>query len=249
MGFWSPFTKAGAYHFTDSTVQVLNTRKNDGSVLYEMELYDGEQSMSEQNKEVTDMNEWDRLHRQAQRYKEAYPPGTRIMLLGMGNDPNPVESGTRGTVRVVDDIGTLHLMMVLSSIPDIEITCTDSSECFDDNKAYLHERLEYEQNPKVRKLIKKDIEFLDNVQVEMATARQFLFTARIKASKDKQVFDTANRVEKIISEQGFEVRRMRKADIKRFLALYFEASMNGEQMPDFDGEQFYEVDDDEEDEA
>ncbi len=30
------------------------------------------------------------------------------MLLGMGNDPNPVESGTRGTVRVVDDIGTLH---------------------------------------------------------------------------------------------------------------------------------------------
>ena len=39
MGFWSPFNKAGAYHFTDSTVQVLNTRKNDGSVLYEMELY------------------------------------------------------------------------------------------------------------------------------------------------------------------------------------------------------------------
>lgn len=38
----------------------------------------------------------------------AYPPGTRIMLLGMENDPNPVESGTRGTVRVVDDIGTLH---------------------------------------------------------------------------------------------------------------------------------------------
>ena len=146
------------------------------------------------------------------------------------------------------EIKIRHLMMVLSSIPDIEITCTDSSECFDDNKAYLHERLEYEQNPKVRKLIKKDIEFLDNVQVEMATARQFLFTARIKASKDKQVFDTANRVEKIISEQGFEVRRMRKADIKRFLALYFEASMNGEQMPDIDGEQFYEVDEDEEDE-
>ena len=32
MGFWSPFNKAEAYHFTESTVQVLNTRKNDGSV-------------------------------------------------------------------------------------------------------------------------------------------------------------------------------------------------------------------------
>ena len=54
------------------------------------------------------MNEWDRLHRQAERMQREYPTGTRILLLGMGNDPNPVEPGTRGTVRVVDDIGTLH---------------------------------------------------------------------------------------------------------------------------------------------
>lgn len=144
------------------------------------------------------------------------------------------------------EIKIRHLMMVLSAIPDIEINCTDSSECFDDNKAYLHGRLAEEQNPKVRRMIKKDIDFLDNIQVEMATARQFLFIARLKNQKDKQTFDTANRIEKVISEQGFEVRRMKKADIKRFLALYFDASMNGEQMPDGDGEQFYEVDDDEE---
>lgn len=147
------------------------------------------------------------------------------------------------------EIKIRHLMMVLSAVPDIEITCTDSSECFDDNKAYLHDRLEEEQNPLVKKLIRKDIDFLDNVQVEMATARQFLFTARIKGSKEKQVFDTANRIEKIISEQGFEVRRMKKAEIKRFLAIYFEASMNGEQMPDADGEQFYAVSDDDETEG
>ena len=54
------------------------------------------------------MNEWERLSRQAKRYKETYPPGTRIMLLGMTDDPNPIESGTRGTVKIVDDIGTLH---------------------------------------------------------------------------------------------------------------------------------------------
>lgn len=140
------------------------------------------------------------------------------------------------------EIKIRHLMMVLSAIPDIEITCTDSSECFDDNKAYLHDRLSDEQNAKVRKIIKKDIDFLDHIQMEMASARQFLFIARLKKTKDKQTFDTANRIEKVISEQGFEVQRMKKADIKRFLALYFEASMNGEQMPDIDGEQFYEMD-------
>ncbi len=54
------------------------------------------------------MNEWDRLHRQAEHYKSAYPPGTRIMLLSIGSDPRPVEGNTRGTVMDVDDIGTLH---------------------------------------------------------------------------------------------------------------------------------------------
>lgn len=147
------------------------------------------------------------------------------------------------------EIKIRHLMMVLSSIPDIEITCTDSSECFDDNKSYLQERLSKEHNPKVRKIIKKDIDFLDNIQMEMTTARQFLFVARLKNTKDKQTFDTANRIEKVISEQGFETHRMKKNEIKRFLALYFEASMNGEQTPDSDGEQFFDFDKDGENEC
>ncbi len=143
------------------------------------------------------------------------------------------------------EIKIRHLMMVLSSIPDIEIACLDSAECFDDNKAYLKKRLDEERNESVRRLLKQDADMLDELQTEMATARQFLFIARLKGQKDKQTFDAANRIEKVISEQGFEVCRMRKPDIKRLLALYFEANMNGEQMPDTDGEQFYEVKDNE----
>ena len=33
------------------------------------------------------------------------------------------------------EIKIRHLMMVLSALPDLEITCTDASECFDGNKA------------------------------------------------------------------------------------------------------------------
>lgn len=54
------------------------------------------------------MNEYDRLYRQAQRYKELYPKGTRILLLHMGNDPRPVEDNMRGTVIAVDDMSTVH---------------------------------------------------------------------------------------------------------------------------------------------
>lgn len=39
----------------------------------------------------------------AQRMKDGYPPGTRILLLQMGDDPHPIEAGTRGTVVAVDD--------------------------------------------------------------------------------------------------------------------------------------------------
>lgn len=54
------------------------------------------------------MNEWERLHRQAERMKQEYPAGTRILLLHMGDDPRPVEDNMRGTVTAVDDIGTVH---------------------------------------------------------------------------------------------------------------------------------------------
>ena len=43
-----------------------------------------------------------------QRMKDQYPPGTRIELDFMGDDPRPIAPGTKGTVRIVDDMGTVH---------------------------------------------------------------------------------------------------------------------------------------------
>lgn len=37
-----------------------------------------------------------------------FPVGSRIQLDRMGDDPHPVEPGTKGTVEIVDDIGTVH---------------------------------------------------------------------------------------------------------------------------------------------
>ena len=53
------------------------------------------------------MNDYERTRRQIQRYKEQYPPGTRIMLLHMEKERYPVPDDTRGTVTAVDDVGTL----------------------------------------------------------------------------------------------------------------------------------------------
>lgn len=45
---------------------------------------------------------------QVEHYKASYPPGTRIELLHMDDPYAPIPPGTKGTVNLVDDIGTLH---------------------------------------------------------------------------------------------------------------------------------------------
>ena len=132
-----------------------------------------------------------------------------------------------------------HLMQILSAQPNIEITCIDSCERFDDNKNFMVERLSEEKNPAVKQCLEKDIDYLDNIQIEMSTARQFMFSVRFRREKEEQIFNQINRVEKAIAEQGFEVKRLKKNDIKRFLAIYYGASMQGELIPDIDGKDAY----------
>ncbi len=134
-----------------------------------------------------------------------------------------------------------HFMTILSLIPELEIICLDSSECFDDNKQNIQVRLRTESNEKVRNILKLDLDFLDNIQSEMSTARQFLFAIRMKNLKPEQVFQLVNRVGKTICDHGFEAKRMTKDETKRMLAIYFETSMNGEKIEDVDGEEYLEM--------
>lgn len=135
-----------------------------------------------------------------------------------------------------------HWQAVLSAYPELEVVCTDASECFDANKAYLKEKCTEEENPKVRSVLQQDMDMLEELQMEMASARQFLLLYRCKGLKPEKVFEDRNKVEKVLNEKGFEVKCLEKADIKRFLALYFEASLYGEAMPDVDGGQFFKED-------
>lgn len=136
------------------------------------------------------------------------------------------------------DLKIQRLMMILSAVPDIEISCTDAAESFDTNKTYILNRIEKEENEKVRAILKKDYDFVDNINLQTSTARQFMFVVRCKSTSEDQVSTIANRVEKIITEQNFDIKRLSKPDIKRFLAVYFDASLNGELIPDVDGLQY-----------
>lgn len=130
------------------------------------------------------------------------------------------------------------LMTVLKGVAEIEMLCLNSRESFENNKQFLKMRMEQEDNPVIRKLLEKDQNHLDRIQVQMATAREFLILIRLKDKKESEVFPYLSRIEKSLKEQGFSVKRADKEDIKRLLAVYYEQNVTTEKFEDFDGERW-----------
>lgn len=130
------------------------------------------------------------------------------------------------------------LMTVLKGMSGLEFMCFNSRENFEDNKQFLKSRMEMENNPAVRKLLERDLIHLDQIQVKMATAREFLVVIRLKGEKENEVFPYLNRIEKTLREQGFSTQRADKDDIKQLLAIYFEQNVTSEKYEEYDGERW-----------
>ena len=128
-----------------------------------------------------------------------------------------------------------HLMQLLTVQPDIEIICSDARENFEYNKLLLAKKAEKENNLKVQLLLRKDMKFLDDIQLQMSTAREFMFCYRIPHTSNEQTLGVLNRLEKQINDQGFDCTRAGKDDIKRFISRYF-GHLVEDSIDDVDGE-------------
>ena len=118
------------------------------------------------------------------------------------------------------------------------MTVLNSRESFEDNKRFLKSQMEQEENPVIRRLLEQDQTHLDRIQVQMATAREFLIMLRLKDEKESDIFPYLSRIEKSLKEQSFSVKRADKEDIKRILAVYSEQNVTTEKFEDFDGERW-----------
>ena len=130
------------------------------------------------------------------------------------------------------------LMTVLKGVAEVEMLCLNSRESFEENKLFLRRRMEEEQNPVVRSLLEKDQKHLDRIQVQMATAREFLIIVRLKEEEEREALAYLSRIEKSLKEQGFSVSSAGREDIKRLLAVYYEQNVTTEKFEDFDGERW-----------
>ena len=136
----------------------------------------------------------------------------------------------------------LALMNLLKEIESAEIACLNSRETFVANKNHLKERLSKEKNSKVREILEKDAAFLDRIQIQTASAREFLLIIRFdaKAVERNEVGAGISKTEKLLKDQGFLFKHASKDDIKRIFSVYYVQNLTQTYFQDFDGEVYLE---------
>ncbi len=117
--------------------------------------------------------------------------------------------GVRGRVRALTEL--------LRGMEAVELLALDSRESFQSNKHHYQARLEDEELPALRELLRQDMGHLDEIQ------------STTDAGHLKQI-------EKRVRDCGFHVRMAEEQDMMRLLAVYYQQDVTTEQFDRFDGE-------------
>lgn len=133
--------------------------------------------------------------------------------------------GVRGRVAALTNL--------LRATPAVRLLALDSRESFQANQDFYHRRLEEEQLPAVRELLRRDAAHLDDIQASTASAREFALVYPV----EKDSAADPRQTEKSLRDGGFHVRLADTQDIKRILMVYYQRDMATESFPDFDGEE------------
>ena len=136
------------------------------------------------------------------------------------------EEGVRGRVTALT-----HL---LCAMPELRILALDSRESFQRNQEWYRQRLEQEELPALRELLRQDSAHLDEIQTTTASARVFRLDQQSGESDEVQL----RQMEKRIRDQGFHVRLAEEQDIKRLLAVYYQQDVTTDCFEDYDGERW-----------
>ena len=80
------------------------------------------------------------------------------------------------------------LVTLFKSQPELEILCLNSRESFANNTRYLEARIGEEENPYIADLLEKDKAHLGSVQLQTATAREFVLAVRLEDVREKEKY-------------------------------------------------------------
>ncbi len=160
------------------------------------------------------------------------PDGQRISFILI----TPVNMSVLSDEVVAGRISALA--NILTSIENLQILCLNASQSYEKNKEHLAAQMKTETNEVLAELDRKDIEYLDDIRISMATGREFAFAVRFKKNIGRpQQEQTLKRLLLILLEAGFTARIAEEQELKGILAIYFAQDIYNDYWPDFDGEE------------
>lgn len=131
-----------------------------------------------------------------------------------------------------------NLAKSIKEIGSCEILAINSAQSYEHNKRFLSQQLLREGSDEVKKIDRQDISFLDEVQVSMATSREFLLKLCFLSENFQQVAAALEKMRQIMTQNDFVVRSANRHDLKRMMEIYLEQNIYEEEMQDFDGERY-----------
>lgn len=136
----------------------------------------------------------------------------------------------------------LALTNLLCGTAEVRLLALDSRESFQRNKDWYRQRLEQEELPALRELLRQDSDHLDDIQTSTASAREFAFVYRLEQRDGEPPQSRLRQIEKGIRDLGFHVRLAGEQDVKRLLAVYYQQDVTTEWFDSVDGERWVTAD-------
>lgn len=138
--------------------------------------------------------------------------------------------GIRGRVKRLTDL--------LCAAQEVRLLALDSRESFRRNKDWYRQRLEQEELPAIRELLRRDAAHLDEIQASTASAREFALVYRLGPREPEADPGRLRQTEQALGDLGFRARLASEQDVKRLLAVYYQQDVTTEWFEDFDGERW-----------
>ena len=136
----------------------------------------------------------------------------------------------RGRIKAMTDL--------LRGTQEVRILALDSRESFQHNKDWYRQRLEREDMPAIRELLRRDAAHLDEIQATTASAREFALVYRLGPQESGEDVSRLRQTEQGLRDLGFQARLASEQDIKRLLAVYYQQDVTTEWFEGYDGERW-----------
>lgn len=131
----------------------------------------------------------------------------------------------------------INLADVVAGNDNVFFDCLDSKEDLENNKIFYNNRLKSEDNEYIKNnLLKKELEYLNDLEIKHVTRKIFLATLRFpkEISKKEMAFEIS-RFYNLLESKGLGGEALSHDDLKNIVGIYLERNTTINHYDEVDG--------------